>query len=117
MAAFFAGGPCRLRPHFKAHKTPAIARRQLAAGSCSGLTCATVGEAEIVAALCDDILISNEVIGAERCRRVAAIARALRDRRGGAVTVAVDSATGLDQLAAAARAADAVLGVLVDVNV
>ena len=42
MAAFFASGPCRLRPHFKAHKTPAIARRQLAAGSCVGLTCATV---------------------------------------------------------------------------
>ena len=44
MAAFFAQGPCRLRPHFKAHKTLQIARRQLAAaptgahpgGSCSG---------------------------------------------------------------------------------
>ena len=31
MAEFFAQGPCRLRPHFKAHKTPEIARRQLAA--------------------------------------------------------------------------------------
>lgn len=38
MTAFFAQGPCRLRPHFKAHKTLQIARRQLAAGSCSGLT-------------------------------------------------------------------------------
>ena len=38
MAEFFADGPCRLRPHFKAHKTPEIASRQLAAGSCSGLT-------------------------------------------------------------------------------
>ena len=38
MAQFFASGPCRLRPHFKAHKTPEIARRQLAAGSCTGLT-------------------------------------------------------------------------------
>jgi D-serine deaminase-like pyridoxal phosphate-dependent protein len=46
MAAFFATGSCRLRPHVKAHKTPEIARRQLAAGSCVGLTCATVGEAE-----------------------------------------------------------------------
>jgi len=117
MAAFFADGPCRLRPHFKAHKTPAIARRQLAAGSCSGLTCATVGEAEIVSAFCDDILIANEVIGADRCGRVAAVARALRGRRGVAVTVAVDSPTGIDQLAAAARAADSVIGVLVDVDV
>ena len=38
MADFFASGACRLRPHFKAHKTPEIARRQLAAGSCTGLT-------------------------------------------------------------------------------
>jgi D-serine deaminase-like pyridoxal phosphate-dependent protein len=118
MAAFFAGGPCRLRPHFKAHKTPEIARRQLAAGSCAGLTCATVGEAEIVASFCDDILIANEVIGAAKCARVAATARSLHDRRGGsAVTVAVDSRTGLEQLAAAARAAGVVVGVLVDVNV
>ena len=59
MAQFFADGPCRLRPHVKAHKTPAIAKRQLAAGSCVGLTCATVSEAETVASLTDDILIAN----------------------------------------------------------
>ncbi len=59
MAAFFADGPCRLRPHFKAHKTPEIARRQLAAGSLTGLTCATVDEAEAVSLFCDDILIAN----------------------------------------------------------
>jgi len=46
MAEFFAEGPCRLRPYFKAHNTLQIARRQLAVaptgarpgGSCSGLT-------------------------------------------------------------------------------
>ena len=67
MAEFFAEGPCKLRPHFKAHKTPEIARRQLAAtptgarpgGSCTGLTCATVAEAEVAAEFCDDILIAN----------------------------------------------------------
>ena len=63
MAAFFAEGPCRLRPHVKAHKTPEIARRQLAAGSCVGLTCATVGEAEYVADFADDVLIANELVG------------------------------------------------------
>ncbi len=61
MAAFFAEGPTKLRPHFKAHKTSEIARRQLAAGSCVGLTCATVGEAEVAAGFCDDILIANQV--------------------------------------------------------
>src|SRR5688572_32081553 len=72
MAAFFAPGPCRLRPHVKAHKTPEIARRQLAAGSCSGLTCATVFEAEVMSGLCEDVLIANEIVDADKCRRVAA---------------------------------------------
>ena len=75
MAAFFASGSCRLRPHFKAHKTPEIAKRQLAAGSCSGLTCATVGEAEIAAGFCDDVLLANEIVAPEKCARVAALAR------------------------------------------
>ena len=52
MAGFFASSECKLRPHFKAHKTPEIARRQLAGGSCTGLTCATVGEAEVAAEFC-----------------------------------------------------------------
>ena len=111
MARFFADGPCRLRPHVKAHKTPAIARRQLAAGSCSGLTCATVLEAETVAGFCDDILIANELVTADKCGRAAALAASRR------VTVAVDSPEGLDALAAAARSAGTTLGVLVDLNV
>src|SRR3546814_8966151 len=75
MADYFREGPCRLRPHLKAHKTPEIAKRQLAAGSCTGLTCATVGEAEVAAAFCDDILIANQVIGRDKCARVAELAK------------------------------------------
>jgi D-serine deaminase-like pyridoxal phosphate-dependent protein len=111
MAEFFADGPCRLRPHFKAHKTPQIAKRQLAAGSCTGLTCATVAEAEAVAEFCDDILIANEVIGPDKCARVAALAKRVD------VKIAVDSPEGLTQIAAAARAAGSTVGVLVDINV
>ena len=111
MARFFADGPCRLRPHVKAHKTPAIARRQLAAGSCVGLTCATVAEAEAMASLCDDILLANEVIGEGKWTRLAALARRVR------VTTAVDSRRGAEGLAAAAQAAGTRLGVLVDLDV
>jgi D-serine deaminase-like pyridoxal phosphate-dependent protein len=111
MATFFAAGPCRLRPHFKAHKTPEIARRQLAAGSCVGLTCATVSEAEAVDGLCDDVLVANEVVSAEKCARVASLARRTR------ITVAVDSIAGVDALAAAARSAGVTIQVLVDLNV
>ena len=111
MAEYFAAGPCRLRPHFKAHKTPEIARRQIAAGSCSGVTCATVSEAEAAPDLCRDILIANEPVGPGKCERVAALARRVP------ITVAVDSRAGIDAIAAAARHAGVTVGVLVDVNV
>jgi D-serine deaminase-like pyridoxal phosphate-dependent protein len=111
MAQFFAQGPCRLRPHFKAHKTPEIAKRQLAAGSVTGLTCATVREAEVAAAFADDILIANELIGPGKCDRAAALAK------GRTITVAVDSVAGLEQIAGAARNAGVTIGVLIDLNV
>lgn len=111
MAAFFAEGDCRLRPHFKAHKTPAIARRQLAAGGCVGITCATVSEAEIAAAFCHDVLLANEVVDPSKCRRLAAVAGRVT------LTVAADSRDGVEALSAAATAADVSIGVLVDVNV
>lgn len=111
VAAFFAEGPCKVRPHFKAHKTPEIARRQLAAGACTGLTCATVGEAEIASAFCNDILIANEVIGADKCARVALLADAAD------IKIAVDSETALSQIASAATATGHTVGVLVDIDV
>ncbi|HEY8171638.1 MAG TPA: alanine racemase, partial [Dehalococcoidia bacterium] len=87
MADYFAARSCKLRPHFKAHKTPAIARRQLAAGSCTGITCATIGEAEVVVSegVSRDILIANEVVGPGKARRTAELARSAD------VIVAVDS--------------------------
>ena len=38
----------KLRPHIKTHKTPQIALRQIAAGA-TGITCAKLGEAEVMA--------------------------------------------------------------------
>jgi D-serine deaminase-like pyridoxal phosphate-dependent protein len=113
MAEYYAGRTAKLRPHFKAHKTPAIARRQLAAGACIGLTCATVGEAEVVVreGLTTDVLIANQVVGPGKASRVAALAREAD------VIAAVDSQHGLDDLAGAARAAGVEIGVVVDVNV
>lgn len=111
MADFFATGPVRLRPHFKAHKTPEIARRQLAAGSCTGLTCATVGEAEVAADFCDDLLIANQVLGPGKTARVAALAERVD------IKVAVDSAAGLGEIATAAQRAGVTVGVLIEVNI
>lgn len=112
-AAYYVERQCKLRPHFKAHKTPEIARRQLAAGACTGITCATVGEAEIVARekLCDEILIANEILGPGKADRAAAVAAQA------SLIVAIDSDETLEDLARAATAADVEIGVLIDVNV
>ncbi|MFP5327250.1 MAG: alanine racemase [Acidimicrobiia bacterium] len=95
----------RLRPHVKAHKTTAIARRQAEAGH-RGFTCATVREVEGMAAagLGDDLLLANEVVDARRLGAVVA--------SGARVTLAVDSVPTVE-----AAAAGGVREVVVDVNV
>jgi D-serine deaminase-like pyridoxal phosphate-dependent protein len=92
---------CRLRPHIKTHKMPFFARMQVEAGAC-GITCAKVGEAEIMAdGGLDDIFIAYPLVGAFRIRR--AIALADRVKR---LILAVDSiecASALNDAAAAAN--------------
>jgi D-serine deaminase-like pyridoxal phosphate-dependent protein len=104
-------GPTRLRPHVKSHKSAEIARLQIEAGAI-GLTAATVWEAAAMAAAgMDDLLIANEVVGEEKVRCLATIARNAR------VTVAVDHVRNAEALSAAARAVGAKIGVLIDVDV
>lgn len=87
MAEFFRGRACRLRPHFKNHKCPALARHQVEAGQCAGLTCAKLGEAEVLAEHgFDDVLIANQIVGRPKIERLVALARRIR------VQVAVDDA-------------------------
>jgi D-serine deaminase-like pyridoxal phosphate-dependent protein len=105
MHGFFRDRPCNVRPHFKAHKTPAIARLQIEAGG-TGITCATVGEAEVLAAHgFDDLLIANEICDPTKVDRVRALAERIR------LMVAVDSIESV-QIVRQAR-----VDVLVDVNV
>jgi D-serine deaminase-like pyridoxal phosphate-dependent protein len=93
----------RLRPHVKAFKTTALARRMAALGH-TGFTCATVREMEGMAAagLGEDLLLANEVVDA---RRLGAIKNAR-------ISVAVDSELTVD-----AAAAGGVKEVVIDVNV
>src|SRR3954463_10595588 len=90
----------RLRPHAKTHKCAEIAKRQIALGAV-GVCCQKVSEAEaLVAGGVGDVLISNEVIGATKLTRLAALAKQAR------VAVCVDNAENVKALAAAARAFD-----------
>src|SRR5690606_18824467 len=69
------GRGVQLRPHAKTHKSPIIALKQIALGAV-GVCCQKVAEAEaLVAGGVRDILIANEVVGASKLRRVAALAR------------------------------------------
>jgi D-serine deaminase-like pyridoxal phosphate-dependent protein len=62
------------RPHAKAHKSPAVAHRLIAAGAI-GITCAKLSEAEVYAASgIRDILIANQVVGPIKARRLAQLA-------------------------------------------
>ena len=91
-----------MRPHVKAHKCTALAKRQALAGHTT-FCCATIREMEEMAAagLREDLLLANEVLDAKRLGAL--------DAR---VTVAVDSR---ETIIAAARGG--VSEVLIDVNV
>src|SRR5215467_6685337 len=58
------------RPHLKGHKTIEIARKELAAGAI-GVTCAKLGEAEVMAAAgITNVLIANQIIGTQKMQRL-----------------------------------------------
>jgi len=100
MAAALPGR--RMRPHVKAHKCTALAKRQAAKGHVT-FCCATIREMEGMAAagLGEDLLLANEVLDATALGRL--------DAR---VTVAVDSDATIE-----AAAKGGVKEVLIDVNV
>jgi D-serine deaminase-like pyridoxal phosphate-dependent protein len=108
MQAYCDSHGLALRPHIKTHKIPAFAHRQVELGA-KGITCQKLGEAEVmIDAGLDDILISYPLIGTAKADRLAALSRRARLR------VAVDSALAVETVAAAARASNVPIGVLVE---
>ncbi|TAK82985.1 MAG: DSD1 family PLP-dependent enzyme [Betaproteobacteria bacterium] len=87
-----AGGRVRVRAHAKTHKCPEIARRQIAFGAI-GVCCQKVSEAEaMVEGGIQDVLVSNEIVGAQKIARLAALAERAR------IGVCVDNAENLKDL-------------------
>jgi D-serine deaminase-like pyridoxal phosphate-dependent protein len=96
------------RPHIKTHKSPVLAKMQLAAGA-KGITCQKLGEAEVMAdAGIDDILISYNLLGEAKIARLAALLKRVT------VTVAADNRTVIDALAGAGKLAGRPLGVVIE---
>ena len=112
MADFFRQRKARLRPHFKNHKCTALARRQLEAGAAVGITCAKLGEAEVLAeAGFDDLLIANQVVGRRKLQRLVRLAGRVN------LKVAVDDAGQVAAISEAASGAGVTVGVLVEVEI
>jgi len=101
----------RLRPHAKTHKSPIIGLKQIAHGAI-GLCCQKVSEATVmVEGGVQDVLVSNEVIGARKLDRLAALSRQAR------VIGCVDNPLGVSEMAAAAGRHGARLDVIVEIDV
>jgi D-serine deaminase-like pyridoxal phosphate-dependent protein len=104
-------GGVRLRPHSKTHKSPIIAARQMALGAV-GVCCQKVSEAEVmVDGGIADVLLANEVAGASKLDRLAALARRAR------IAVCADDDGGVAEIEAAAARAGVQLRVLVEIDV
>src|SRR5246500_161193 len=96
------------RPHIKTHKSPMLARMQVAAGA-RGITCQKLGEAEVMAdAGIDDILISYNLLGEEKMARLGALQAKAN------MTVAADNPTVVADLPKAAAASGRPLSVVVE---
>ena len=110
MAAHFKAAGIDWRPHTKGMKVPAIAHKALAAGAI-GVTCAKLGEAEVMAAAgVGDILIANQIVTDKKITRLVQLRRQID------VKVAVDNPDNIAMLGAAAAAKGVELGVLVDID-
>ena len=103
-------GSATIRPHYKTHKSPDLARRQVEAGA-GGLSMATVWEAAVLAGDgFDDLFVVNTVSHPDKIQVLAELAR---DRR---ILVAVDEAANAAAHSAAAVRAGSTVGIFVEVD-
>ena len=110
MAEFFHGKKLHHRPHVKVHKSPYLAHKQIAAGA-KGVTCAKVAEAEVMAnSGIDNILIANQVIGAQKLTRLANLGKHCH------IGVLVDNLANAKEMSEIAANAGSNIDVLVEVN-
>lgn len=107
-----AGAKLKLRPHFKALKSIAIAQRQRQAGAI-GNCCATLGEAEVLSgAGLDNLLLTSNIASPAMIARLMAL-----NLRSDGLMIVADSLENVAALSEAARAAGKPLAVLAEFDV
>ena len=100
------------RPHIKVHKSVYFAKMQVAMG-CKGITCAKLGEAEVMAdGGIDDILLAFPVIGRDKLERYGRLA----SREGLTLRTIINSVEGAEGLSALGRKMGRPLPVLIEVD-
>lgn len=111
MASFARSVGVQLRPHIKTHKTPQVTRLQLAAGA-SGITCAKVGEAEVMVrdAGVQDVLIAYPTVGESKYERLVELMKRAR------IIQAVDSLAAAHLISRTMTKFDVHMDVAVEVN-
>eukprot|EP00051_Salpingoeca_urceolata_P004635 m.66558 g.66558 ORF g.66558 m.66558 type:complete len:350 (-) comp13760_c0_seq2:627-1676(-) len=115
MKSYLAAHPhIRFRPHFKAHKASALARLQLDThGGPQTMCCQKLCEAQaLVNAGVTDILLTNEVVGAAKLKRLGGLLK-----QGADIAVLADCRRNLDDLARLARDIESPIRVFIEVNV
>src|SRR6516165_2950290 len=110
LAERIAGSSVKARPHAKTHKCPVIALKQVELGAV-GVCVQKVSEAEaMVYGGVRDVLVTNEIVGRQKLRRLTALAQSAR------VGVCADDAGQVRALEEAAGEAGVTLPVYIEVN-
>jgi D-serine deaminase-like pyridoxal phosphate-dependent protein len=110
MATMLRPLPAGLRPHVKAHKSPDLALRQMAAGAL-GISSATIWEAVVMAdAGLTDIFLVNQIVDPDKIRVAVRLARQTTFR------VAIDGSENAHAWSVAAADPSATIGVMVEVD-
>lgn len=106
--ALLEGSGISLRPHYKSHKCPDLAKKQVEMGA-KGITCAKLGEAQdLVDAGIKDVLIANQIVQPTKISRLAELAGLCY------LTVCVDDPGNIYQLSEAVQAKGTTIHCLVE---
>jgi D-serine deaminase-like pyridoxal phosphate-dependent protein len=111
MSNYFNKRSTKLRPHFKTHKCPRIAQKQVDYGAI-GITCAKLSEAEVlVNSGIKSILIANQVVDPGKITRLAELAESCQ------IIVAVDNLDNLRQIDTTSKNVGTKVNVVIEVDV
>jgi 3-hydroxy-D-aspartate aldolase len=107
-----AGGPERLRPHVKTHKLAELVQMQLGLGI-TKYKCATIAEAEMVAACgAPDVLLAYQPVGP----KVQRLVQLIKGYPGTHFTALVDDESAIHALSAAARQEGVTITLFLDLD-